>query len=148
MNVYCHAVWQHGGVVYTVRYRSLSPKVSARYRVADPVSLVIEFILGLMVYFDESVNITINVLGNICNRFDCPASWPDLVHELVGALKAPQPLVQHRALLIFHHVVKALASKRLINDRRTFQVSYLLSYPITDVCCNDFFNLNKIYNYD
>ncbi|XP_052752176.1 importin-11 isoform X2 [Galleria mellonella] len=54
-------------------------------------------------------------------RFDCPTNWPSLVPELVGALKAPQPLVQHRSLLIFHHVVKALASKRLIGDRRTFQ---------------------------
>ncbi|XP_047029105.1 importin-11 isoform X2 [Helicoverpa zea] len=54
-------------------------------------------------------------------RFDCPANWPDLVPELMGALKAPQPLVQHRSLLIFHHVVKALASKRLVGDRRTFQ---------------------------
>ncbi|KAM3965537.1 importin beta11 isoform 2-T2 [Aphomia sociella] len=54
-------------------------------------------------------------------RFDCPTNWPSLVPELVGALKAPQPLIQHRSLLIFHHVVKALASKRLIGDRRTFQ---------------------------
>ncbi|CAH2049107.1 unnamed protein product, partial [Iphiclides podalirius] len=53
-------------------------------------------------------------------RFDCPTNWPSLVPELLGALKAPQPLVQHRSLLIFHHVVKALASKRLIGDRRTF----------------------------
>ncbi|KAJ2949425.1 hypothetical protein O0L34_g15341 [Tuta absoluta] len=54
-------------------------------------------------------------------RQDCPTNWPSLVPDLVGALKAPQPLVQHRSLLIFHHVVKALASKRLIGDRRTFQ---------------------------
>lgn len=54
-------------------------------------------------------------------RFDCPTSWPDLVPELIGALKAPQSLIQHRSLLIFHHVVKALASKRLISDRKTFQ---------------------------
>ncbi|XP_026326182.1 importin-11 [Hyposmocoma kahamanoa] len=54
-------------------------------------------------------------------RFDCPTNWPNLVPDLVGALKAPQPLVQHRSLLIFHHVVKALASKRLTGDRRTFQ---------------------------
>ncbi|GBP21810.1 Importin-11 [Eumeta japonica] len=56
-----------------------------------------------------------------CYGFDCPANWPNLVPELVGALKAPQPLVQHRSLLIFHHIVKALASKRLTGDRRTFQ---------------------------
>ncbi|KAI8434482.1 hypothetical protein MSG28_012497 [Choristoneura fumiferana] len=56
-------------------------------------------------------------------RFDCPGNWPSLVPELLGALKAPQPLVQHRSLLIFHHIVKALASKRLAGDRRTFQES-------------------------
>ncbi|KAG7300475.1 hypothetical protein JYU34_016106 [Plutella xylostella] len=54
-------------------------------------------------------------------RFDCPMFWPNLVPELIGALKAPQQLVQHRSLLIFHHVVKALASKRLAADRRMFQ---------------------------
>ncbi|XP_047995765.1 importin-11 [Leguminivora glycinivorella] len=54
-------------------------------------------------------------------RLDCPMHWPNLVPDLLGALKAPQPLVQHRSLLIFHHIVKALASKRLAGDRRTFQ---------------------------
>ncbi|VVC95336.1 unnamed protein product, partial [Leptidea sinapis] len=54
-------------------------------------------------------------------RFDCPNNWPNLVPDLLGALKASQPLVQHRSLLIFHHVVKELASKRLFGDRRTFQ---------------------------
>lgn len=54
-------------------------------------------------------------------RFDCPANWPDLVPELMGAMKTTQPLIQHRSLLIFHHVVKALASKRLVGDRKTFQ---------------------------
>ncbi|KAL0821295.1 hypothetical protein ABMA28_005894 [Loxostege sticticalis] len=54
-------------------------------------------------------------------RFDCPTNWPNLVPDLIGALKAPQPLVQHRSLLIFHHLVKALASKRMIGDRRVFQ---------------------------
>ncbi|XP_039758405.1 importin-11 isoform X2 [Pararge aegeria] len=54
-------------------------------------------------------------------RFDCPTSWPSLLPDLIGAMKAPQPLMQHRSLLIFHHVVKALASKRLLADRRTFQ---------------------------
>ncbi|CAK1542031.1 unnamed protein product [Leptosia nina] len=54
-------------------------------------------------------------------RFDCPTNWTNLVPDLIGALKAPQPLVQHRSLLIFHHVVKALASKRLPADKGTFQ---------------------------
>ncbi|XP_041980606.1 importin-11 [Aricia agestis] len=54
-------------------------------------------------------------------RHDCPLHWPNLVPELISTLKAPQPLVQYRSLLIFHHVVKALASKRLAGDRQTFQ---------------------------
>lgn len=54
-------------------------------------------------------------------RFDCPNQWPNLVPDLLGALKAPQPLIQHRALLTFHHIVKTLASKRLAGDRRVFQ---------------------------
>ncbi|XP_061379471.1 importin-11 [Danaus plexippus] len=54
-------------------------------------------------------------------RFDCPTNWPTLLPDLTSAMKAPQSLLQHRSLLIFHHVVKALASKRLIEDKRTFQ---------------------------
>ncbi|KPJ14447.1 Importin-11 [Papilio machaon] len=62
-------------------------------------------------------------------RFDCPNNWPNLVPDLICALKAPQPLVQHRSLLIFHHVVKALASKRLVGDRRTFSELTNSVYP-------------------
>ncbi|XP_013170004.1 PREDICTED: importin-11 [Papilio xuthus] len=62
-------------------------------------------------------------------RFDCPNNWPNLVPDLIGALKALQPLVQHRSLLIFHHVVKALASKRLVGDRRTFSELTHSVYP-------------------
>ncbi|XP_047505751.1 importin-11 [Pieris napi] len=54
-------------------------------------------------------------------RFDCPENWPNLIPDLIGALKAPQSLVQHRSLLIFHHVVKALASKRLLLSKKKFQ---------------------------
>ncbi|XP_022129753.2 importin-11 isoform X2 [Pieris rapae] len=54
-------------------------------------------------------------------RFDCPENWPNLIPDLIGALKAPQSLVQHRSLLIFHHVVKALASKRLLVSKKKFQ---------------------------
>lgn len=54
-------------------------------------------------------------------RLDCPTKWPNLVPVLLNAFKAPQPVMRHRSLLIFHHVVKALASKRIARDRRTFQ---------------------------
>ncbi|XP_045450077.1 importin-11 [Melitaea cinxia] len=62
-------------------------------------------------------------------RFDCPAHWPTLLPDLIGAMKAPQPLMQQRSLLIFHHVVKALASKRLLEDKRTFQELTISVYP-------------------
>lgn len=54
-------------------------------------------------------------------RFDAPVYWSNLIPYLISAVNDPQPVVQHRALLIFHHVVKALASKRLVGNRRTFQ---------------------------
>jgi hypothetical protein len=37
------------------------------------------------------------------------------------AVKSEDPLVQHRALLTLHHVIKTLSSKRLAGDRRLFQ---------------------------
>ncbi|XP_075979349.1 importin beta11 [Anticarsia gemmatalis] len=54
-------------------------------------------------------------------RFDAPTYWSNLIPYLIGAVSDPQPVVQHRSLLILHHVIKALASKRLVGDRRTFQ---------------------------
>jgi hypothetical protein len=70
-------------------------------------------------------------------RLDCPTNWPNLVPDLIGALKAPQPLVQHRSLLIFHHLVKALASKRMIGDRRVFQVH--------NYCSSDYLKLLRFH---
>ncbi|XP_076047855.1 importin beta11 [Oratosquilla oratoria] len=54
-------------------------------------------------------------------RVDCPREWPELLPALFEAVKTGDELVQHRALLTLHHVVKQLASKRLAGDRRTFQ---------------------------
>ena len=53
-------------------------------------------------------------------RFDVPRDWPELLPALVEAVQAHQSLIQHRALLVLHHVIKALASKRLAADRRLF----------------------------
>ncbi len=58
-------------------------------------------------------------IGKIA-RFDVPKEWPDLLPSLVHAVQAEDSLVQHRALLVLHHVIKALASKRLAADRRVF----------------------------
>lgn len=53
-------------------------------------------------------------------RFDFPKEWPELLPALVQAVQAHDSLVQHRALLVLHHVIKSLASKRLGADRRVF----------------------------
>jgi hypothetical protein len=54
-------------------------------------------------------------------RYDCPKEWSSLVPTLLEVIRGDDSLAQHRALLTFHHVVKALASKRLIADRKLFQ---------------------------
>jgi len=54
-------------------------------------------------------------------RFDCPREWPELVPMLLTAVKSEDPLIQHRASLVLHHVIKTLSSKRLAGDRRLFQ---------------------------
>ncbi|XP_072938449.1 importin-11-like isoform X2 [Epargyreus clarus] len=62
-------------------------------------------------------------------RCDCPTHWPNLVPQLISVLDAPIPIMQHRVLLVLHHVVKALASKRLIGDKRSFQELTSTIYP-------------------
>lgn len=52
---------------------------------------------------------------------DCPKDWPALVPTLLTAVRDADLLIQHRALLTLHHVVKTLSSKRLAGDRRLFQ---------------------------
>ena len=54
-------------------------------------------------------------------RLDCPRQWPDLLPTLLEAVKCSDTFVQQRALLTLHHVIKALASKRLAIDRVTFE---------------------------
>ena len=57
-------------------------------------------------------------------RFDVPREWPQLLPALLTAVQQSDPaagdLPQHRALLVLHHVIKALSSKRLAADRRVF----------------------------
>ena len=66
-----------------------------------------------------------------------PKEWPELLPALVQAVQADSSLLQHRALLVLHHVIKALASKRLAADRRVFHdmIEELLPYllPIWQV---------------
>ncbi|XP_025833971.1 importin-11-like isoform X1 [Agrilus planipennis] len=79
---------------------------------------------GLVTTFAEPVNqiaIQLGVLISKIARFDCPREWPELIPTLIQAIENNDPLIQHRALLILYHVVKALSSKRLAGDRRLFQ---------------------------
>lgn len=53
--------------------------------------------------------------------FDCPREWTALIPTLLEGVRNDNSLVQHRALLTLHQVIKTLASKRLSGDRVIFQ---------------------------
>ncbi|KAJ1522166.1 hypothetical protein ONE63_002476 [Megalurothrips usitatus] len=79
---------------------------------------------GLTTNFREPVSplaVQLAVVIAKVARMDCPRDWPDLVPSLLTAVRDSDLLVQHRALLTLHHVVKTLSSKRLAGDRRLFQ---------------------------
>lgn len=79
---------------------------------------------GLASNFREPINQIATQLAVVLSkvaRYDCPREWPELIPTLLAAVKSEDPLVQHRTLLIFHHVIKTLSSKRLAGDRRLFQ---------------------------
>ncbi|XP_066994048.1 importin-11 [Anabrus simplex] len=91
---------------------------------------------GLVSNFREPVNQVATQLAVLISkvaRFDCPREWPELVPTLLTAVKSHDPLVQHRALLMLHHVIKTLSSKRLAGDRRLFQelTSNVFSFVLT-----------------
>lgn len=56
---------------------------------------------------------------------DWASRWPDLIPKLLQIVQNTNELEQQRALLVFCHVIKALASKRLMSDRFEFGVSKL-----------------------
>ncbi|XP_044739459.1 importin-11 [Chrysoperla carnea] len=79
---------------------------------------------GLISNFHEPVNqiaLQLAVLVSKVARFDCPREWPELVPTLLAAIDSQDSLTQHRALLMLHHVMKQLSSKRLTGDRKLFQ---------------------------
>lgn len=79
---------------------------------------------GLVANFREPVSPLATQLAVVIAkvaRMDCPKDWPELVPTLLTAVRDADLLVQHRALLTLHHVVKTLSSKRLAGDRRLFQ---------------------------
>lgn len=61
---------------------------------------------------------------------DFPQHWPDLMPWMLAALhRRDVSLSQHRALLCILHVVKALASRRLPVDRRSFAAASVQLVP-------------------
>ena len=79
---------------------------------------------GLILNFSEPVSqiaVQRAVLISKIARIDCPKEWPELFPTLLQAIESPDALIQHRAFLTLYHVVKAIASKRLLGDRRFFQ---------------------------
>jgi len=63
-------------------------------------------------------------------RLDCPRNWPNLLPTLLQTVRCENELLQERCLLVLHHVIKTLASKRLAPDRKLFEDVSTLS---TDV---------------
>ena len=66
------------------------------------------------------LNLILNDYLSLC-RYDCPYEWGELIPTLMNAIRSDDHVVQHRAILCLHHVVKSLSSKRLAGDRRMFQ---------------------------
>ncbi|KFM28082.1 Importin-11 [Auxenochlorella protothecoides] len=64
-------------------------------------------------------------------RVDYPKAWPDLFQTLLALLsEATSRHTEQRTLLVLHHVLKELASKRLQSDQRAFEaVAALLTRP-------------------
>lgn len=79
---------------------------------------------GLMSNLREPINqiaTQLAVLVSKVARIDCPKDWPELFPTLLQAIESNDRLIQLRALLMLHHVVKTLSSKRLAIDRKFFQ---------------------------
>lgn len=72
-------------------------------------------------------NIAVQVSESISRiaRIDYPKEWPTLIPSLMEALQVNDSLEQLRALVCLQSVIKALASKRLMSDRKTFEVTYI-----------------------
>lgn len=67
-------------------------------------------------------------------RLDCPRFWPNLLPTLLQTVRCENPLLQERCLLVLHHVIKTLASKRLAADRKLFEdVSLTCMLPLITV---------------
>ncbi len=59
------------------------------------------------------------VFGRVA-RTDYPRDWPGLFSDLLGLLAGPDMLTQRRVYLTLHHILKELATKRLMADQKNF----------------------------
>lgn len=87
---------------------------------------------ALISKFDEPVQqIAVQIAALIAKiaRFDCPRDWPEIIPTLIEAIQVTGQQQQQRSLMVLQHVVKALSSKRLYADRKTFYVSAVC------ICC-------------
>lgn len=71
---------------------------------------------------DNKIALQVAVIIAKVARHDYPAAWPSLFNTLTCpcTTAGSDPLVRRRAWLTLHHVLKELASKRLLADQRRF----------------------------
>lgn len=78
----------------------------------------------MLTCFDEPVNQLAThlavIIGKIA-RLDCPRVWDTLIPTLLQVIRGENSIAKHRALLTLHHVVKTLATKRLLADKNSFE---------------------------
>ena len=84
-------------------------------------------LLSLVEEEDNQIAIQRAVVISKIARFDYPKAWPSLFVELTAYLPSTQEMERLNtsrstgALLVLHHVLKELSSKRLAVDQRMFQ---------------------------
>ncbi|KAL6777859.1 hypothetical protein ACKKBG_A15955 [Auxenochlorella protothecoides x Auxenochlorella symbiontica] len=88
--------------------------------------------LGLLALEDPKLAVQVAVVISKIARVDYPKAWPDLFQTLLALLsEATSRHTEQRTLLVLHHVLKELASKRLQSDQRAFEaVAALLLGPL------------------
>ncbi|XP_005191472.2 importin-11 [Musca domestica] len=116
----------------------------------------------LLIHFSNEpipqVSLQIAVLMARIARIDCPHDWPQLMPELLKRIQAFSASntagceslksgEQQRVLLTLHHVIKALASRRLWAEKRVFEELtsniYEFIYQMWDTYCTLFFHQLK-----
>lgn len=78
---------------------------------------------NLTMSLDEPVNQVITQVAVLISKIARMGlgDWPELLPCLLKEVKSQDPLHQQRSLLVLNHVVKMLASKRLIPDKQLFR---------------------------